>query len=404
VISKKISVGELKFGMYVTQLDRPWTETPFLFQGFLLSEPEQLETLRKFCKEVYIDVERSEQPDLVKREPLVGQQSTVPRGIRRVEHVARVQVEEELSRAETAYSAAKTTWESVASSLGKDAELDGVALKAAVTEMTASVMRNPDALVLFSALRERGGYFLDRAMQGSIYMIMFARFLGMTEDDIERAGMVGLLQDIGMLELPEDVVGKTGPLSPDEQKLVRNHVTRGVEILHATPGMSADIADIAAMHHERFDGTGYPQGLSKEALGTIGACAGIVDTFCAMTARRPYAEPMTPSNALGMLHKWRGKAFNPVLVEEFIRCIGVFPVGSVVELNNGEVGIVISQNVAKRLQPRVMVVRDDKGNPIRPQKLIDLSRGPKISADEIYRIRRTLEYGRSGISVKDVMI
>jgi len=403
VISKKVRVDELQFGMYVSKLDRPWIETPFLLQGFLLREPDQLETLRRYCKEVYIDVERSELPDETKRGPLTGRSSVgTPAGIRQVVHIERVSVEAELPRAAKTYDAGQVAWDAVAASLTRDAEIDAAAVQGAVKEMSASIMRNPDALVLFSALKERGGYFLTRAMNTSIYMLMFARFLGMTPEDIERAGMVGLLQDIGMLELPDDVLSKTGPLSPDEQKLVRAHVLRGKEILAKTPGMPEDVAELVMLHHERHDGSGYPLGSGE--LGTIGACAGIIDTFSAMTSKRPYAEAMAPSNALGMLHKWRGKAFHPLLIEEFIRCIGVFPVGSVVELNSGEVGIVISQNLAKRLQPRVMVVRDEKGNPIRPQKLIDLSRSPKISEDETYRIRRTLEYGRSGVGLKDVML
>ncbi|HXZ93288.1 MAG TPA: DUF3391 domain-containing protein [Burkholderiales bacterium] len=403
MISKKLRVDELQFGMYVSQLDRPWIETPFLIQGFVLREPEQLETLRRYCKEVYIDVERSELPDETRRAQLTGESSGgTPAGIRQVVHIEHVSVEGELPRAAKSYDVGQVAWDAVAASLSRGSDIDAAAVQGAVKDMSASIMRNPDALVLFSALKERGGYFLTRAMNTSIYMIMFARFLGMAPEDIERAGMVGLLQDIGMLEVPDDILSKTGPLSLDEQKLVRGHVLRGKEILAKTPGMPAEIADLVMLHHERHDGSGYPLGSGE--LGTIGACAGIIDTFSAMTSKRPYAEAMAPSNALGMLHKWRGKSFHPLLIEEFIRCIGVFPVGSVVELNNGEVGIVISQNVAKRLQPRVMVVRDEKGNPIRPQKLIDLSRSPKISEDETYRIRRTLEYGRSGVGLKDIML
>ncbi|HZD54300.1 MAG TPA: DUF3391 domain-containing protein, partial [Woeseiaceae bacterium] len=205
MISKKISVGELQFGMYVTQLDRPWTDTPFLFQGFLLREPEQLETLRKFCKEVYIDVERSELPDVTRRAPFAPRAAGTPAGIRRVEHVERASVEAELTRAAKAYDSAHNTWESVAASISRGVDIDATAVQGAVRDMSASIMRNPDALVLFSALKERGGYFLTRAMNTSIYMIMFARFLGMTPEDIERAGLVGLLQDIGMLEVPDDI-------------------------------------------------------------------------------------------------------------------------------------------------------------------------------------------------------
>jgi hypothetical protein len=136
----------------------------------------------------------------------------------------------------------------------------------------------------------------------------------------------------------------------------------------------------------------------------IGSIAAIVDTFDALTVRRPYAAAIGPSAALNMLHKWRGVFFDANLVEQFIRCIGIFPVGSVVELNSGEVGVVIAQNLAKRLQPRVMVIRDAAGNPLRPHKLLDLSREPKVSPDEPYRIRRTLEYGQVPVSSEELFM
>ena len=126
----------------------------------------------------------------------------------------------------------------------------------------------------------------------------------------------------------------------------------------------------------------------------MGSIAGIVDTFAALTARRPYAEALAPSTALSILYKHRGTLLDGYLVEQFIRCIGIFPLGSVVELSNGETGIVVGQNLAKRLQPRIMVVRDAAGNPLKPQRLIDLSREPKTASGEPYRIRKTLEYGR----------
>ncbi len=400
---KRIEIGELEFGMYVAELDRPWTETPFLFQGFVLRHDDELRTLRKHCKYVYVDDDRSEVPK--GPDPTaVSLASTSLAGIRRVTHVERVAVDVELPPAREAYSASERAMQEAVESMRTGGELDADEVKGVVAKMTESIMRNPDALVLYSALKERGGYFLSRATNRSIFMIMFARFLGMEQADIERAGLVGLLQDIAMVNLPEALLNKKGPLTPEEIQLVRSHVQKGAETLAATGGLPAEIAVLSAVHHERHDGSGYPHGLRGADLGTIGACAGVVDTYGAMTSARPYADPMTPSNALGMLHKWRGRAFHPDLVEEFIRCIGVFPVGSVVELNSGEVGIVISQNAAKRLQPRVMVVRDAAGAPLRPQKLIDLSRAPKASQTETYRIRRTLEYGRTGVGLSDVLM
>lgn len=399
MVRTKVEVQNLKFGMYVAELDRPWTETTFVFQGFVLKTDQQLEALKRYCKFVYVDEERSESGgESERRLP-----ATPLPGIRRVTHAERVGPEVELPKARDAFTSSVAVWQGTMGSFKAEGVIDATEVKGAVKRMTESMLRNPDALVLFSTLEERGGYFLTRAMNASIYMIMFARFLGMEQTDIELAGMVGLLQDIAMVQVPQVMVERKGPLAPEEVAVVRSHVEKGIEILKATPGLPPEVATLAAFHHERYDGSGYPRGVKGSALGTIGAMTGIVDTYGAMTSARPYADAITPSNALGMLHKWRGRAFHPLLIEEFIRAIGVFPVGSVVELNSGEVGIVISQNAAKRLQPRVMVVRDTAGNPLRPQKLLDLSRSPKLSAEETYRIRRTLEYGRSGVSIKDAL-
>jgi hypothetical protein len=158
------------------------------------------------------------------------------------------------------------------------------------------------------------------------------------------------------------------------------------------------------LHHERQDGGGYPRGLKGEEIGLYGSMAAIADTFDALTALRAYAEPLSPSAALSYLYKERGSAFHPDLVEQFIQCVGVFPVGSVVELNSGEVGIVITQNLVRRLKPRVMVVLDTKGNPMRPHKILDLDKDPKASADEIYKIKRTMEQSKVTIDPREMFI
>jgi hypothetical protein len=147
-----------------------------------------------------------------------------------------------------------------------------------------------------------------------------------------------------------------------------------------------------------------PRGLKGGEIGMLGSIAAIADTFDALTAQRPYAKAVSPSTALSMLYKWRGTLFDAALVEQFIRFIGIFPLGSVVEFNSGEVGIVIAQNTEKRLQPRVMVIRDASGNELKPQKLLDLAREPKLAGGEPYRIKRTLEYGKAGINTDTLFL
>ncbi len=402
-MKKKIPVGDLKFGMYVSELDRPWTETPFVYQGFVVETPQQLEELKKYCEHVFIDTEKADSaaPRLLLlpgRGPLAAD---LP-GTGKVVHSEGFSVESEWPQARRALTQTQSAAVAIFEEVRVDRMLAAGEAKAAVGNMTSSMLRNPDALLLFSAMRERGGYQLERSMDVSIYMIAFARFLGMEERDVELAGLVGLLQDIGMLQLPQEMLQKKGRLEPAEYKIVQGHVARSSAVLGAAAGLPPGVAKLAALHHERYEGTGYPRGLRGNAIDVIGAMAGIVDTFDALTVKRPYAEPMSPSNALNLLYRMRGRTFHPVLVEQFIRCIGYFPVGSLVELNSGEVGVVVSQNAEQRLQPRVMVVRDAAGRALQPQKLLNLAKLPKMSADEPYRIRRTLEYGRVGVTLNEI--
>lgn len=365
--------------MYIAELDRPWTDTPFMFQGFVLTTQQQLDALKKYCSTVIVDVERS--PALAPTTP-------------RIAHPERAPVEQEIGPAKIAYTSGRELTREVMSAVRVGRTLDAVQVRSAVSAMTESVLRNPDALLLFSQLRSKGEYTESHALDVSIYMITFGRFLQLEPGQIEFLGYLGLLQDIGKLRLPKELLEKRGRLTIEEFELAKLHVNYSMEILRATPGLPGELARVAALHHERHDGSGYPKGLRGNEIGMIGSIAAIVDTFDALTVKRPYADPVSPSAAISMLYKWRGVFYDAHLVEQFIRCIGIFPLGSIVELNSGETGIVIAQNLAKRLQPRIMIVRDAAGAELKPQKLLDLSREPKTTSGEPYRIRKTLEYGR----------
>jgi HD-GYP domain-containing protein (c-di-GMP phosphodiesterase class II) len=387
-VKKSTPVGELKFGMYVAELDRPWTDTPFMFQGFLLRTPEQLEALKKHCQLVYVDPDKSEMGGRPPARPALEPTT----------------LEHEFTHARATYSRNEEAVRDIFASVRAGRTLDAERVEQAVYGMTDSVLRNADALLLFSQLKEKGQYTLSHALDVAVYMIAFGRFLGMERDDMAVLGYLGMLQDIGKVRLPNALIEKRERLTEEEFAIAKQHVRDSVEILRATPGLPPRLPDLAALHHERLDGSGYPNGLKGRDIGRIGSIAGIIDTFDALTAQRPYAHPVAPSAALSMLYKWRGSFFDTALVEQFIRCIGIFPVGSIVELNSGEVGIVIAQNLEKRLQPRVMVIRDAGGQPLKPQKLLDLARNPKVSADEPYRIRRTLELGRIRVGPDDIFM
>ncbi len=405
-MKKEVSVEQLEFGVFISELDRPWTETPFMYQGFVLNNDKQLEALKKYCKKVIIDLDKG--PDLPERSQLLAgdvggpaaPKIPVPLGPsvlttikHKVTYRERAAVDEELPVARTAQRKIEVLLKDIMSTVQAGKALDAPRVQEAVTSMTDSVVRNPDAMMLLAKLKEKGGHTLDRAFGVSIYMLTFGRFLELPREQLDLLGMVGLLQDVGMTAVPEEVVTKKGPLSKVELMVCRSHVAHSVAILSETPGFPPALPALAALHHERYDGSGYAKGLKGPEIELFVSIAGLVDCFDAMTHARPYAEIYSPSNALNYLYSMRNTLFDGPLVEQFVQCIGIFPVGSLVELNSGEVGIVIAQNMVRRLMPRVMVVLDAKGNPLHPQVILDLSQEPKAAVGVPYRIKRTLEQG-----------
>jgi HD-GYP domain-containing protein (c-di-GMP phosphodiesterase class II) len=282
--------------------------------------------------------------------------------------------------------------------------IDAPRVREAVTSMTDSVVRNPDAMLLLSKLKERSDLTHDRAIGVSIYMITFGRFLQLPREQLDLLGMLGLLQDVGKMRMPAGLLEKKGPLTEEERKACQSHLEHSVAILKETTGLPTELPALAALHHERFDGSGYPDHLKGPEIGLFGSIAGLVDCFDALTRQRPYAEALSPSNALSKLYDWRDTLFDGSLVQQMIQCIGIYPVGAAVEMNSGEIGIVIAQNLVRRLQPRVMLVLDAKGNPIKPQKILDLVKEPKAGPDMPYRIKRTLEKGSVPIDAAEFFL
>jgi len=395
---REIPVEELSFGMYVSKLDRPWTETPFVFQGFVLKSEKQIDVLKKYCKRVYVDPEKEEQPEADKAS---AAEIAKVRGTTVYKEAASVEIE--LPRAQSAYTKTTAVVEELTRAVEVGKAIDSSHSQEAASQITESVVRNPDAMALLIKLQEKSGATLSRAAEVAVMMTIFGRFLQLPQDRLEILGMLGLLQDVGKLKLPT-ALATNGPANAAEVELYRTHVDHSVEILSNTPGLPTELTGFASLHHERFDGSGYPRGLRGGGIALFGLIAGIVDTFDTLTAPPPFGENLSPSNALNIIFKGRGKQFQPALVEQFIQCIGVFPVGSVVELNSGDVAIVIAQNMVRRLQPRIMLVRDANGHKRIPFTMLDLMKEPKVRPGEPYRIQRTLEYDSVKIDPRELFL
>lgn len=385
----KVSTDNLRLGMFVADLDRPWLDTPFLIQGFLLDDKDDLRTLEHFCRYVYIDPLRST-IDLTPHRALV-----IPDNIKLTNYVDRAPVEEELPRAKEAYVRTKEVIQHLIHDIQTDSHLHIEHVDAVVDDIVESVISNPDALMWVALLRGGHGNVYTHGIRVSVYLLVFGRHLGFPVSELHNLGMIGLLLDIGKTKTPRELLDRNGKLTAEEFEVVKRHVDHGVKIVSGSTTVPRDVLEGIAQHHERFNGRGYPRGLSGDDIGMNGRMAGIADCFAALTSHRPYGGTISPCDAL--LQLYSGDYFHRPLVEQFVQAIGAFPVGTLVELSSGEVAVVVRHNRARRLQPNVLLVTDANKQSLERPVAIDLMNQYPLGRKEPLRIRCGLPADAFGI-------
>jgi HD-GYP domain-containing protein (c-di-GMP phosphodiesterase class II) len=259
--------------------------------------------------------------------------------------------------------------------------------------MVGSILRNSDALIWLSQLRNKSDYAYQHSINVCILMLNLGRQLRLSADQLVILGIAGLLQDIGVLLLPEDIVNKHGALSEKELAVAKSHVQKSVELISDQSIIPHGVLSVIWQHHERYDGTGYPKGLKGNQISLYGAIAGISDCFDAIVSTRPYKAPRSTFQALMLLYESRNRSFSNAVVERFIQSIGIYPIGSLVELNTEEVAIVIEQRKERRLKPRLLVVLDSSKQRLSSPFTLDLLEGPKSDNGTVYSIKEVLNAG-----------
>lgn len=437
-MKQTISTRELKLGMFVVEIDRPWTETPFMMQGFLLQNLDQLRALQQCCREVVIDRVRSvgdqhsakvmetdgpllgldgrprQHPDLTESRIEAHRFIKVARSFRgkihtkRQPHVPRIRSEDGRSRLESEllYSApivddVYRVLRETQLAIDNNAAIDVGRIDGLVGEMASGVQRNPDALLWLSRLKRTDQYAYDHAVNVSVHAMVFARFVGLSGAEVRQLGLAGLLQDIGKVKIDYEVLSKPGPLDEKEFEHIKSHVRNTVNLLRTHKDFDPTVLAIIAAHHERFDGTGYPRGLEGMSIPLAAEMAGIVDTYCAMTRERVYRGAVSSQRAMETLNHLRNSQFRDTLVDQFLQCIGLYPIGTLVELNSGEVAVVIQQNQVRRLQPRVLVLLAPDKSIERFPRTLDLLMQPETAEGEPYRIVQALPPNAYGIDPND---
>ena len=430
VKTEQVTIDRLELGMYVSKLDRPWLETPFLFQGFYLESLDDIAELRQHCQHVWVDLDRfdetitatqsfpalrrnsekQESPDesripdwCEKSETQMSKSELVDSTSTEGDSTARLK--RELDQADVAYAGASAVLDQVMKKIEEGADVDVAIIQQAVDPMIESVMRNQDALAWLARMKRKDDYIFDHSLVASVWLTIFGKHLGLDKANLRIISMGGLFLDVGKTKVPKRLLIQKTTLNNEEMALMKKHVGAGVEIVQQIKGVDQKVIDMVATHHERHNGTGYPYRLEGNKIPIFGRIAGIVDSYCAMTMQRPYAKAISANEAMMQLNHLAGVEFQADMVEQFVQAIGIFPVGALVELSSGEVGVVIAQNRIRRLRPKIMVLLDHDKKPLKRFHVVDLRTQLVDSATaESLWIVRGLPPGTYGVDPTDYYI
>jgi len=359
----KLRVSDLRVGMFVCEIDRPWSETPFPPTGFALRNDADIEEAKRHCDYVYIDLGRTRMVrvkiDEFPRQAFIGD----------AQHSS---LEQEMRRAEAAKNETSNVINNFLDDIRLGHSVDLGLAQGAVSQCVASALRNPDALLLLARMQEKNPQIAEHAFNACIYSIILGRLQGFEAQQLEVLGLSGLLHDIGHIEIPDAILNKTGTLNEEEFALIKQHTRLGRDILLAADGIHTDAAEVAYGHHECPDGSGYPQGLKSSQISLNCRIVAVVDKYEAITRNTPYRTAQSHLDAVHLLNLLAdsGKIDKP-LCASFVSYLGFYPPGTIVELSSGEVAIVLKSHAKNRLRPLLLIVRDAQNNPV--ERIVDLA-------------------------------
>lgn len=360
---KSVEIDDLKIGMYVNQVSQQQGDIRIKSKG--LVKTEQMIALLRAKGVTQLEVDLSKSRLEVVEETL--EEVASPKEPQRSEH-------EQFDSAHNLYQNAKDIQRNFLENIKTGQPADLTELQNLSADIIDLVFENPNAISCLTLFKEANDYLLEHALNCSILLAMFARSQGFDKQLIEELSLAGLLMDVGMISMPQDILQKDGSLNKQEFDIIRTHVDIGVELIEQSGEVSDLILDICSNHHEKIDGSGYPAGKSGDEISVFARMAAIVDCYDALTSNRPYRNAMAPTSALKHLMAKETGKLDQTLVQQFIRCLGVHPVGSLVKLSSQKLAIVVSANQQDPLSPRVMTFYSLTAGTYSESKFVDLSK------------------------------
>ena len=388
---KKIPVEQLRPGMYIHDINCSWLDHPFATGSFAVHDEKRIGEIRDLgIHDVYIDISRGAdvasgisaeevRQEIDERMADIAGEATIK--------IAPASLDSEVTRARRLHSDANRIVRNMVQDLrlGKQIEMEQV--HPLVENMVDSIFRNQDALLPLARLKDHDNYTFQHSVSVCALLVSFGRSLGLERSILKELGVGGLLHDVGKAKVPDAILNKPAKLTEAEFTRMKTHVVQSILILQNTPGVSRIALDVAGQHHERFDGSGYPNQLRGEAITLYGRMGAIVDVYDAITSDRVYHQGMPPTAALGRLLEWSSYHFDPALVKAFVKNLGIYPTGSLVRMESGRLGVVLEQNSENMMKPRVNVIYHAEYQRYLQPEIIDLARSgsqDRITGHEDY--------------------
>ncbi len=366
--------------MFLQEFCGSWMDHPFWRSKFLLENPEDIKTiLASSIREVWIDPSKG--LDVDSGESVVAEQTeeeikaeaehVLTEAVSKV--VERVEIAAEMERAAKICSQAKQAVSSMFNEARMGKALDAADAMPLVEEIATSVYRNPSAIISLARLKTADEYTYMHSVAVCALMVALARQLGMNETQARQAGMAGLLHDIGKMMIPMEILNKPGRLTDEEFDIVKSHPAEGHKLLLEGQGVDEVALDVCLHHHEKMDGSGYPDRLNQDNISLFAKMGAVCDVYDAITSNRPYKNGWDPAESLRKMAEWSKGHFDPVVFQAFVKSVGIYPIGSLIRLESGRIGVVVDQNDKSLLTPKVKVFFSTKSNLRIPPEVLDLA-------------------------------
>ena len=393
---KKIDIRDLRLGMHIQKFEGSWLSHSFWKTRFVLSEPADLEAIRQSgAVECWIDLDKGlDVATEVVPKPVVTVAQPTPAVAVEAPSVAPPSLKVDMaSELERAAATIKRSREKITLLFGEarmGRAVDTQQCVQLVDEIAESVSRNPGALITLARLKTKDNYTYMHSIAVCGLMVSLARQLGQDEVQVREAGFAGLLHDIGKMAMPVDVLNKPGALTDEEFAIMKSHPARGHQILQDSGLVAPAALDVCLHHHEKFDGGGYPFKLAGDQISMLARMGAVCDVYDAVTSTRPYKNAWDPAGSIQRMAQWKGH-FDPVVFQAFVKCVGIYPVGSLVRLKSERLAVVAEQSTGTLVSPKVKIFYSIKSKMPIPVETMDLSH--RMCNDKILVRESASEWG-----------